>query len=259
MPKRKKDSHSHAPGCRSGYPGAPKASMFAAPTEDELRKKWERNLRRADKPLTESSAVCERHFEPQYIVRDYVHIINGSEVRLPRGKPSLAPGAVPTLLPDCASYLSVAPVKERPERKRSAAASAPAVGTKPRKSARTARNEQRAAVSQLRQPLHEIQAESAEDENGQFAENEQFAISSLQAVNVPSKLWCRFNCGSDSSVVFATTSVRKQERLEILHDKVVYFSGHGDEVSAQVYFRGVLCQDAPLPRRTICYKNLTAA
>ncbi|KAH7937454.1 hypothetical protein HPB49_012514 [Dermacentor silvarum] len=125
-----------------GYPGAPKASLFAAPTEDELRKKWERNLRRAYKPLTESSAVCERHFELRYILRDYVHIINGTEVRLPRGKPSLAPGAVPSLLPECASYLSVAPVKERPERKRSVAASAPAVGTKPRKIARTARNEE---------------------------------------------------------------------------------------------------------------------
>ncbi|KAH7938182.1 hypothetical protein HPB49_021340 [Dermacentor silvarum] len=70
------DSHFYAPGCCSGYPGAPKASLFAAPTEDELRKKWESNLRRADKPLTESSAVCERHFEPRYILRDYVHIIN---------------------------------------------------------------------------------------------------------------------------------------------------------------------------------------
>ncbi|KAH7938167.1 hypothetical protein HPB49_021208 [Dermacentor silvarum] len=130
MPKRKTDSHCYAPGCHSGYPGAPKASLFAAPTEDELRKKWERNLRRADKPLTESSVVCELHFEPRYILRDYVHIINGTEERLPRGEPSLAPGAVPTLLPDCASYLSVAPVKERPERKRSAAASAPAVGIK---------------------------------------------------------------------------------------------------------------------------------
>ncbi|XP_075526695.1 uncharacterized protein LOC142558446 [Dermacentor variabilis] len=161
MPKRKTDSHCYAPGCHSGYPGAPKASLFAAPTEEELRKKWERNLRRSDKPLTESSAVCERHFERRYILRDYVHIINGTEVRLPRGKPSLAPGAVPTLLPDCASYLSVAPVKERPERKRPAAASAPAVSTKPRKSARTAQDE-RAADGQLRQPLHEIQAESAQ-------------------------------------------------------------------------------------------------
>ncbi|KAH7932754.1 hypothetical protein HPB49_002268 [Dermacentor silvarum] len=138
MPKRKTDSHCYAPGCHSGYPGGPKASLFAALTEDELRKKWECNLRRADKPLSESSAVCERHFEPRYILRDYVHIINGTAVRLPRGKPSLAPGAVPTLLHDCATYLSVAPVKERSEKKRSAAASAPAVGTKPRKSARSA-------------------------------------------------------------------------------------------------------------------------
>ncbi|KAL3226423.1 hypothetical protein MRX96_024958 [Rhipicephalus microplus] len=58
MAKRRTDSHCFAPGCRTGYPGAPKASLFAAPRDDSLRSKWERNLRRADKSLTESSAVC---------------------------------------------------------------------------------------------------------------------------------------------------------------------------------------------------------
>uniref|UniRef100_A0A131YNM2 THAP domain containing protein n=1 Tax=Rhipicephalus appendiculatus TaxID=34631 RepID=A0A131YNM2_RHIAP len=105
--KRRTDSHCFAPGCQSGYPGAPKASLFAAPRDDDLRRKWARNLRRADKPLTETSAVCEHHFEPRYILREYVHVINGTEVRIPRGKPSLVPDAVPTLLPGCSVYLSV--------------------------------------------------------------------------------------------------------------------------------------------------------
>lgn len=246
MPKRKTESRCFALGCHSGYPGAPKASLFAAPTDDELRKKWESNLRRTDKPLTESSAVCERHFEPRFILRDYVHIINGTEVRLPRGKPSLAPGAVPTLLPDCASNLSVTPVSERSERKRAAAASVPAAGKKPRKGAETAKNEELGAECQLQLPLHEKQCGSAQNENGQFTENEPFTFSSLQAVNIPSKLWCRLNCGIDSAIVFATTSVRKQERLEILHEKVVCFNAHEDKVSAQVYFRGVLFQETTI-------------
>lgn len=53
-----------------------------------------------------------------------------------------------------------------------------------------------------------MQAEGAQDENGQLTENELFAISSLQAVNIPSKLWCHFNCGNDSIVVFATMLVQ---------------------------------------------------
>ncbi|KAH8022757.1 hypothetical protein HPB51_004844 [Rhipicephalus microplus] len=120
MSKRRTDSHCFAPGCRSGYPGAPKASLFAAPREDDLRRKWERNLRRDDKPLTETSAVCEHHFEPRYILREYVHVINDCEVRTPRGKPSLVPDAVPTLLPGCPAYLSVAAPKQRPERRKAA-------------------------------------------------------------------------------------------------------------------------------------------
>ncbi|KAH7934057.1 hypothetical protein HPB49_020921 [Dermacentor silvarum] len=107
MAKRRTDSHCFALGCRTGYPGAPKASLFAAPRDDELLSKWERNLRRADKSLTEVSAVCEHHFEAHCILRDYVHVIDGVEVRIPRGKPSLAPNAIPTLLPQCPAYLSV--------------------------------------------------------------------------------------------------------------------------------------------------------
>ncbi|KAH8035336.1 hypothetical protein HPB51_004577 [Rhipicephalus microplus] len=46
--------------------------------------KWDRNLRRKDKALTETSAVCERHFEERFILRNYVHVVNGQEVRIPR-------------------------------------------------------------------------------------------------------------------------------------------------------------------------------
>lgn len=110
MPRaRHRLSFCYAPGCKTGYSGVVherKLSLFRAPTDDQLRLVWERNLRRLDKPLTADCAVCELHFEPHFIVRDYVHIINGAEVRIPRGNPRLAPGAVPTLLPNLTAYSS---------------------------------------------------------------------------------------------------------------------------------------------------------
>lgn len=124
------ESHCFVPGCQSGYPGGFKASLFFAPKDTELRK-WERNLQRSDNPRAELSTVCENHFEPHCNLRDYVHIINGSEVRLTRGNPLLAPGAIPTLLPSCPAYLSVTTPRQRPDRKRATATNSPVQSKKP--------------------------------------------------------------------------------------------------------------------------------
>lgn len=53
-------------------------------------------------------------------MRDYVHIIDGKEVRIPRGKPLLTADVVPTLLPDLAAYLCKEVAHKRAERKRPA-------------------------------------------------------------------------------------------------------------------------------------------
>lgn len=50
--------------------------------------------------------------------RDYVHIIQGQEVRIPRGKPTLSADAVPTILPNLPTYLTKKLPKERVSRKR---------------------------------------------------------------------------------------------------------------------------------------------
>lgn len=68
---------------------------------------WDRNLHRKDKTLSETSAVCERHFEEHF-----------KEVKIPRGKPALTDDAVATLLPDLPAYLSKETRQRRPERKR---------------------------------------------------------------------------------------------------------------------------------------------
>ncbi|KAH6935551.1 hypothetical protein HPB50_006768 [Hyalomma asiaticum] len=90
MVKRRTDSHWFAPGCHTGYPNGPKALLFAALKDDDLRKKWECHLHRKDKVFPLSLAVCEHHFEPHLVLRDYGHVINGNEVQILRGKPSLA-------------------------------------------------------------------------------------------------------------------------------------------------------------------------
>lgn len=62
-------------------------------------------------------ALCAS-FTPHLIVRDYVHIINGTEVRVPRGKPTLRPDAVPTILPNVPSFLTKKTPAPRPLTKR---------------------------------------------------------------------------------------------------------------------------------------------
>lgn len=222
MAKRRTDSHCFAPGCRTGYPGAPKASLFAAPRDDSLRSKWERNLRRADKSLTESSAVCEHHFEAHCILREYVGRWRGW--RIPRGKPSLAPDAISTLLPQCPAYLSVKTPQQRTERKRPAR-SVPLRGKKPRQDVRSAdytNNE------------HEVLEEP------ESAESSPFKFQTLRSL-APSPRWCRIE---DDSVglVFATSSLKKQGRLVVCHERAVIFKkSSGDKVCAAIYCQGVLC------------------
>uniref|UniRef100_A0A224Z0P5 THAP domain containing protein n=1 Tax=Rhipicephalus zambeziensis TaxID=60191 RepID=A0A224Z0P5_9ACAR len=106
MTKKQRLNHCYGPGCTTGYPRVQqsrKLSLFKVPKDADRRLLWERNLHRLDRPLDADCAVCELHFEPHFILRDYVHIINGVEVRIPRGTPTLAPDAVPTILPNLTS------------------------------------------------------------------------------------------------------------------------------------------------------------
>lgn len=247
MPKRKTDSHCFAPGCHSGYPGARKASLFAAPRDEELRKKWEQNLRRQDKPLTESSAVCEHHFEPHLVLRDYVHVINGSEVRIPRGKPSLAPDAIPTLLLGCPPCPSIpTSTKPRPRRARAPTTSVSAENKEPQKRFPSPSNSDSA--------LHDVMEESdsfPDPSNSDSAlhdvteesDSEPFTIGSVKELPVPTKHWCKLQPDGYSGVLFATTTVQKEEKLEVIHEKAVCFNAVEDNVTAQVFVRGVMCSD----------------
>lgn len=86
------------PGCNKGAlqreQGRP-LSVFRVPRDAAAREVWERRLELVPGSLRPDSQLCEMHFEPGQICRDYVHVIGGKEVRIPRGRAALLPDTVP--------------------------------------------------------------------------------------------------------------------------------------------------------------------
>ncbi|KAG0425505.1 hypothetical protein HPB47_027334 [Ixodes persulcatus] len=57
-------------------------------------------------PLQRNAAVCELHFDKQFVSRHFEHVVDGQSVLIERARPFLLPGAVPTVFPNVPSYLS---------------------------------------------------------------------------------------------------------------------------------------------------------
>lgn len=55
--------------------------------------------------------------------------------------------------------------------------------------------------------------------------------------------WCRIELQSLEAVVFVTTSVKMEKRLEMWHEKAVCFTASGANFTAKVYIQGVLCAE----------------
>ncbi|KAH9384120.1 hypothetical protein HPB48_026106 [Haemaphysalis longicornis] len=223
--KRKKtETHCFAPGCKTGYPGFRKVdgrtlSLFRAPQDDERRKQWERNLHRKDKPLCDS-AVCERHFESHYIQRYYVHIINGQEVRFPRGTVGLAADAVPTLLPDLPAYLSKVS-KKRPERKRP---EDPGPSSK--------------KVRLSRRDVHEPCPQDDTSVTNVVELDEPIGLQDISDNFAIPQRWTKLHVPDFERVAYATTSVSRNP-FAVTHEKCPLFTtNEAREVVARVYYRG---------------------
>lgn len=129
-------THCFAPGCTGGYVSArkkgKKASIFTVPEDDERFKAWQRNIPRADKPLEKTSVLCELPFEPNFIMRDYTHVMNGEVVRIPRGRQCLSDDAVPSIFPNTPRYLS----KKLPQKHQSRTSRGEVLGEKRKTRAR---------------------------------------------------------------------------------------------------------------------------
>ncbi|XP_063934406.1 uncharacterized protein LOC135146177 [Zophobas morio] len=98
------------PMCRTGYKGATgKFSLFRAPHDENLLQIWQRKIPRGDRNLTSRDVVCERHFTSSEIIKEW----NSGSISIPYKRPKLKHGAIPTIFPNCPSYLTTATVSKR--------------------------------------------------------------------------------------------------------------------------------------------------
>ncbi|XP_077498110.1 uncharacterized protein LOC144108803 [Amblyomma americanum] len=109
------------PGCRGNYHGGPKVRVFGFPKDEAHRKAWMRAVPRKDFTPTIHSKVCELHFHEQDFITKLSHHDKqtGRTIELKRDRVQLQKGAVPSVFPNCPSYLSSTPsCRESPARKR---------------------------------------------------------------------------------------------------------------------------------------------
>uniref|UniRef100_A0A6B0V569 THAP-type domain-containing protein n=1 Tax=Ixodes ricinus TaxID=34613 RepID=A0A6B0V569_IXORI len=184
---------------------------------------WEKNLPRSDKRLEETSAVCELHFEPRFILRDYVHIIGGKEMRIPRGHPALTPDAVPTLLPSVPQDLSDDLPAGREERKRKASSPEPIVA-------------KRSGLTRETDPLSPVVNSEAPAVIPQGIDRD--ALSSL---TMPTLYWAVHKFSNFDGVAYLETALEpKSNKISIKRAVFICF-GNLPDVACQVYLQGHVC------------------
>ncbi|KAH8028148.1 hypothetical protein HPB51_013518 [Rhipicephalus microplus] len=109
------------PRCNGNYKTGPKVHVFSFPQADEARQAWIRAIPRENLVVSANARVCERHFKAEDIVRKTSNIdqATGRTVTAPLSRLRLRAEAVPTVFPDCPSYLSIeSSRREDPESKR---------------------------------------------------------------------------------------------------------------------------------------------
>ena len=98
-----------APGCStSNYNPTDRMPVFTMPQKpDQLRHAWLRALHREDRDYLKVVYVFSKHFRKDEI--ETTHRVpngDGSYREIPRSRPKLKDGTVPTILPGCPSYYS---------------------------------------------------------------------------------------------------------------------------------------------------------
>jgi len=84
-------------------------------------RQWERKIDRKDRKLTEKDAVCDLHFQSEFIIRTYPRLMmpDGSVFEMDRGKVILRKDAIPSIFPEYPSYKSapIPPARKPPKRR----------------------------------------------------------------------------------------------------------------------------------------------
>ncbi|KAK8775731.1 hypothetical protein V5799_030923 [Amblyomma americanum] len=184
--------------------------------------KWSRAIPRADKALEENSAVCERHFDSRFIVRDFKHIINGAEVLIPRSIPALSEDAVPTVFPNLPKYISRMLPKERKRRNASQA---------PIPSKRSG------ACLDTTEECPPADVEGADTQRGGMSEPfaEELFIFNLKR---PSELWSLQKLKQNNIACYQTAEFAKGETPPVVFTKMVVFCVGEGHVKCSIFLAG---------------------
>lgn len=96
-----------APRCTTGCKSCTdKLSIFSAPKKEDRLEAWRRFIPRKDRLLQAKDFICEKHFEPRYVIKEWTAVYNGNVLARTARRAALAKDAVPTIFPKCPSYLS---------------------------------------------------------------------------------------------------------------------------------------------------------
>ena len=99
-----------APGCRSGYASeensCDRRHFFKPPNDPAVLKAWTAAIPRKAFQVTVKTYICDLHFESEELITCYEHIVGGNVVKIPRGRWTLKPGALPQIFPNIPAHLS---------------------------------------------------------------------------------------------------------------------------------------------------------
>ncbi|KAH8009612.1 hypothetical protein HPB51_001943 [Rhipicephalus microplus] len=212
-------------GCQTGYSrvkNQPKLSLFGVPQDEERRRLWDQNLNRADRPLQVTDAICELHFEQKYILRQYVHIIEGREVYIERGKPELRSDAVPIIIPHLLKCPDEQPTPEQSTKKR--AASPPTCEDQPSK---------RTALQSVEPQLRFEDCESARQSDNAFE---------LEDVVRPNDHWAMHKFRHYDGIAYVSASLSR-ELVSIEKTVLMNYGTDRSEVICRTYVRKTLISE----------------
>ncbi|KAH6934134.1 hypothetical protein HPB50_020672 [Hyalomma asiaticum] len=207
--------------------------------------------------LKRHSALCERHFDPQFIVRHYEHVINGEVVRIMRGLPTLTPDAVPTIFPESPSYYTRrVPPRRKPvhrvslppptSRKRSPAKTTPpasATSAMDTASNVTAPTRLDADATPLEAgPAVEPEvapAEPSESDAVEVVECEVTPAFPYKDLPLPSSRWARHVISEKPLVIaYSTCRVSDDQPGHLVTEKLVLVREHECHAECHVYLEG---------------------
>ncbi|XP_037505814.1 uncharacterized protein LOC119382163 [Rhipicephalus sanguineus] len=104
-----------APGCRSGYASeentCDRRHFFKPPNDPAVLKAWTAAIPRKAFQVTVKTYICDLHFESEDIISCYEHIVGGNVVKIPRGRWTLKPGAVPRIFPNSCTLVQTSGIK----------------------------------------------------------------------------------------------------------------------------------------------------